>query len=187
MSKKPKLTEEEQNLFRAAVAGITPLRQDKHPVTQPKEKVSPITPTHNPSDQEWSLMDYFPIADDPDSQPVSSEEFLSFARTGLQPRAKQQLRRGDFPIEATLDLHGMNINQAQQAMMEFFAQAIAHHCRCVLVIHGKGSRIETHKPILKNKVNQWLRKLPNILAFSSAKQQQGGVGAVYVLLKRANA
>lgn len=186
MTKKPKLTEEERNLFRAAVTGITPLRQDKHPATKLKEKPLTITPHHTLSDQEFSLIDYFPLADNSDNLPISSEEFLSFARAGVQPRAKQQLRRGNFTIEATLDLHGMNIQQAQQAMTHFFAQAIAHHSRCVLIIHGKGSRTETQKPILKNKINQWLRKLPNVLAFSSAKQQQGGVGAVYVLLKREN-
>lgn len=182
MRKKLSLTEEERKVFRAAVAGVTPLRQDKTPPSRTAKKC--IQPILQPSEDELSIIDYFSLVDDVTIREVNSEEFLSFARTGLQPRTRQRLRRGEFPIEATLDLHGMNIQQAQQAMGHFFSEAMASHCRCLLIIHGKGGRIETQKPVLKNKVNQWLRKLPHVLAFSSAKQTQGGVGSVYVLLKR---
>jgi DNA-nicking Smr family endonuclease len=38
--------------------------------------------------------------------------------------------------------------------------------------------------VLKQKVNDWLRQKNEVLAFCSARPNDGGSGAVYVLLKR---
>jgi DNA-nicking Smr family endonuclease len=55
---------------------------------------------------------------------------------------------------------------------------------CVRIVHGKGLRSGPNGPVLKQRVDQWLRRFEAVLAFVSARQADGGTGAVYVLLKK---
>jgi DNA-nicking Smr family endonuclease len=54
----------------------------------------------------------------------------------------------------------------------------------VRIIHGKGNTSLGKMPVLKGRVNSWLRQKNEVLAFCSARPNDGGTGAVYVLLKR---
>jgi DNA-nicking Smr family endonuclease len=56
----------------------------------------------------------------------------------------------------------------------------------VLIIHGKGG-YDGGPSLLKSQVNHWLKQMPEVLAYHSAVRQHGGLGAVYVLLKRNSA
>jgi len=58
----------------------------------------------------------------------------------------------------------------------------ARRLHCVRVVHGKGLRSGPRGPVLKHAVNVWLRKVDAVVAFASAPRQDGGTGAVYVLL-----
>lgn len=179
MRKKAKISDEERDLFQAEMDkhSVVPLKSaTRYP--QSREKPKPIAPptvpqTIRPSPPPTTI---FLTA-------VHSEEVLQFRRPGLQTRVMQRLHRGDYPIDAVLDLHGYTVHQAFEAFEQFLLQAQSRHWRCVLIIHGKTARGDSEVPILKNRVNQWLREEPQVLAFCSAKQNQGGVGAVYVLLK----
>ncbi|MBK8752826.1 MAG: Smr/MutS family protein [Candidatus Competibacteraceae bacterium] len=54
---------------------------------------------------------------------------------------------------------------------------------CVRIIHGKRVRVRNHRgPVLKQKVNYWLRQRDEVLAFCSARSVDGGTGAIYLLL-----
>lgn len=182
MKKKPRITQEERDLFRASVPKVTPLkRQQQYVSDTPAIKKATPGPFIPRAEQESEII---PLCEDPSLEPVQSEDFLSFAHTGLQYRTLQRLRRGEMAIDAELDLHGLTVVQAEQALGQFLARALQNAWRCVCVIHGKAARMEDNRPILKNKVNQWLRLYPGVLAFCSAKPAHGGVGAVYVLLKR---
>ncbi|MDH5572217.1 MAG: Smr/MutS family endonuclease, partial [Gammaproteobacteria bacterium] len=66
---------------------------------------------------------------------------------------------------------------------ELFHYCHAHRIRCVRIIHGKGYGSVSQQPVLKQFVNYWLRQREDIMAFCSARQADGGTGAVYVLLK----
>ena len=103
---------------------------------------------------------------------------LFFARTGLQQKNIKKLRQGKMPIAARLDLHGMTIPEAEDALEEFLLMCQQEELRSVLIIHGKGAGI------IKNAINTWLRDYPDTLAFSSAKPKDGGLGAVYLLLRK---
>jgi len=113
---------------------------------------------------------------------------------GLDKRSDERLRRGQMPIEARLDLHGMRQEEARAALERFLVQAQGQGKRCVLVITGKGkmksSREDwlTSKPgVLKQKLPGWLEgdKLRGlVLKTYPAKPQHGGDGALYVLLRR---
>ena len=108
---------------------------------------------------------------------------LSFRRPGVRTQVLRRLRRGLYPIDDELDLHGMSQSAARSSLAEFLeANRDAGH-RCVRIIHGKGYRSGARGPILKIAVNSWLRQHSDVIAFTSARSIDGGTGAVYVLLR----
>ena len=87
-------------------------------------------------------------------------------------------------IEAELDLHGLTAERAEPMLATFLAECQQQQIRCVRVIHGKGWGSRDNRPVLKSKVNYWLRQSDAVLAFCSATIEDGGTGALYILLKR---
>ena len=98
----------------------------------------------------------------------------SYCRPGLS-RELRKLRRGSFPAGKYLDLHGLTLVDARQSLLLFLEDAKG--ARCVKIIHGKG------QGILKSGVRNWLTQIPEVLAFCEAKPEEGGSGALLVLLK----
>ncbi len=113
---------------------------------------------------------------------------LDFAVPDLPYRTHSALKRGRIPWEAGLDLHGHTLDEAREELESFLLDARAQRMRCVLVVHGKArtslSSGLTDYPVIKSHVNAWLREWPTVLAFCSARDLDGGTGAVYVLLRR---
>lgn len=114
---------------------------------------------------------------------VSSDETLFFARPGLQQRQLQRLKRGQLQVGAELDMHGMTATIARNALVNFISLCSEQHVRCARIIHGKGYGSGADAPVLKNRLNSWLRQHHDVLAFSSAQIKDGGSGALYVLLR----
>ena len=114
--------------------------------------------------------------------PVDSEQALLFAAPGVQHTTLRKLSRGQISWQEGIDLHGYRVERARDALDRFIRDAARAQHRCVLVIHGKALNAET--PVIKSHVNDWLRQLPDVLAFSSALPREGGTGALYVLLRR---
>lgn len=109
---------------------------------------------------------------------------------GIDRRTARRFRRGELPIDAHLDLHGMTRERAHETLLRFLSEAVARGCRCVVVVTGKGQRgpLEPHTGVLKATLPRWLNEpgaRAKILAFAPARPQHGGEGAFYVLLKRA--
>ena len=94
------------------------------------------------------------------------------------------MRRGQFAVQAEIDLHGLGREAAHDALREFVADAVTSGLRCVRVIHGKGRRSGSRGPVIKRVVDHWLRRMEPVVAFVSARPVDGGTGAVYVLLAR---
>ncbi|MGB0734208.1 MAG: Smr/MutS family protein, partial [Pontibacterium sp.] len=109
-----------------------------------------------------------------------------FAAPGIQLKVIKRLRQGHIPWEAGVDLHGYTVDQARDEVSRFIRRSRANGCRSVLVVHGKSYSQAGKTPIIKSYVNEWLRRLPGVLAFCSAQDKDGGRGAVYVLLKKDN-
>lgn len=104
---------------------------------------------------------------------------------GLDRRSDLKLKRGRMEIEDRLDLHGLNRAQAYERLQRFIIRAQARELRCVLVITGKG-RAGT-EGVLKREVPEWLSEAPLrdlVLRFYRAQPQDGGSGALYILLRR---
>jgi len=177
--KPPPVSAEERALFRAAVRGVQPLRQNRVPDGGSRP---PPVPQQRMADEERVVADL--LSDPLEPEEVETGEELRFARTGLQHTVLRKLRRGQYSVGAELDLHGMTVVEARQALSCFLQQARADGVRCVRVVHGKGRGSHQRLPVLKGKVNHWLQQWDAVLAFCSARPADGGTGALYVLLKR---
>jgi len=120
------------------------------------------------------------------SGPFASEtlEELSFRRDSVSNQVFRRLKRGDFAIEAEIDLHGMRVAEARRELQDFLRECIARGIRSVRIVHGKGRRSGPDGPILKPSVYHWLSIWDEVVAYASAQPRHGGNGAVYVLLQR---
>jgi DNA-nicking Smr family endonuclease len=177
MPKKPPLDDIETDLFRTAMQGVKRLVIEKKITPElPKPKTIKRKPaTDAKTEAEPCLSDHEYL------EPLTSESLVSFKRTGIQHKVLRNLRAGQYNVEAILDMHGMTVAEAKDSLSSFLSQCLQQGLRHVLIIHGKG-RAHSH-PILKNKLNHWLRDLSQILAFCSATAKDGRSGAMYVLLK----
>jgi len=110
----------------------------------------------------------------------------AFARDGIDQRTLRRLRRGDWPVNGQLDLHGMTRDQARGATEGFVASASGQGWRCIRIIHGKGLGSADQTPVLKVLVRRWLRQSVQVLAFADAPVSAGGSGASLILLKAAD-
>lgn len=176
-----KKTNDDSELFRQMMSGVKPLTQkksaEKHLSPRPPHPAPKRPPTANdPTNTDFIAREHAPN--------VSPEEALFFARSGLQTRLLRQLKRGDLRPEGRLDLHGCTIAEAGILLTDFLKNAQTNGLRTVCVVHGKGHRSTEGRPVLKSQINQWLRDVPAVLAFSSAQPKDGGMGALYLLLKR---
>lgn len=174
-------SDEEFDLFKAEVAGVKRLQVNKV-VLKRKDNVDPAV-RQNAEKAKQQEADEL---SDPWSNEdlVGPDDYLSFKQIGVQETQYSRLRQGKLPVEAELDLHGMKQEAARLAIVRFLRQAQQHQARVVCIVHGKGFLKNGREPILKSSVNHWLKQLPHVLAFCSAQPKDGGLGAVYVLVKQ---
>jgi DNA-nicking Smr family endonuclease len=169
---------EEDDDFRRAVADAKPLGPHKRAEPHPR-RVSPV-PKQRLRDERAVLAESLgPLSLD---DAIDSGDELAYLSEGLGRDVLRKLRRGHWVVEDELDLHGMNRHMAAISVSEFL-----RHCRhrrfgCVRIIHGKGRGSHQREPVLKGLLRKWLVR-QDVLAFSQAPRNQGGSGAVLVLLK----
>lgn len=114
-------------------------------------------------------------------------EYIEGAGPGIDRNLLRSLRRGDFSIQGQLDLHGKTQAEARDAVERFLSDSRRAKKRCVLIVHGRGLNSKDQLPVLKEGLKTWLsqKRIGNmVLAFATARPQDGGAGAVYVLLRR---
>jgi DNA-nicking Smr family endonuclease len=168
----------EVNAFREAVRDVKPLLQDPPAagLAPSKPRARPRKPAGVDRDELMPLIDAPPVGD------ISSAA-LSFQRAGVRSQVMRRLRRGLYPTEDELDLHGLNQATARDQLAAFIARNRDSGHRCVRIIHGKGYRSGARGPVLKSAVNLWLRRHIDVIAFTSARPIDGGTGALYVLIR----
>jgi len=175
---------EEARVFRAAVSDVTPLPTPANPphgdaLAAPRRR----TKRHAPVVEPEPLGDVVAGDEVPGVATPSAADPLSFRRPGVRDQTLRHLRRGRYPVEDELDLHGSSQAAARDQLAEFITSSRQAGLRCVRVVHGKGYRSGARGPVLKIAVNTWLRRHADVLAFTSARAIDGGTGAVYVLLR----
>ena len=182
---------DERALWRLAMRDTEPL-QGREIAPEPPVATVPIVPAPAPIAAVAAPIISRKTVPKPLSlQPLSTRRGAPVP--GLDRRTSERLRKGQLPIEARIDLHGMTQERARAALDHFIASAVDRGLRAVLVITGKGSGgwsepwSTPRSGILRANVPRWLHEQPNgplILAFSEAQPQDGGGGALYVLLRR---
>jgi DNA-nicking Smr family endonuclease len=173
-------TDGDTNLFRQAVSGTKPLRSEKR-AASPSRKAAPKA-RFTRADESNALRES--LAADIDTIEESNADSLRFHRPSVGRRTMRKLARGRLSIQAEIDLHGMTIAEAKPRLAEFIEDCADHGQLCVRVVHGKGLGSGQKGSVLKPSVNRWLRQWDTVLAFVSARQVDGGTGALYVLLQR---
>jgi DNA-nicking Smr family endonuclease len=180
---------DDAEIFRAAVRDVIPLAQSPAPaaLVKPKERVrmrKAAASEPDNLDEAMPLIDALPNEEAAAAaQGVTGDGALSFQRAGVRIQSMRRLRRGLYPVEDELDLHGFNQTEARRRLADFLARSRDGGCRCVRIVHGKGYRSGARGPVLKTAVNLWLRRHMDVMAFVSARAIDGGAGAVYVLLR----
>jgi DNA-nicking Smr family endonuclease len=181
MAKTRKPSEADIELFRRSVGPVRKISCDR---VRTVHKPPPPRPRIQTEPGFRQLQDNFSDAFDPGN--VSADETLFFARPGLQQRQLQRFRRGQLGCSAVLDMHGMTTAIARSELMAFITRCRERRIRSACIIHGKGYGSGGATPVLKNRLNCWLRQHHDVLAFSSAQGRHGGSGALYVLLRSAD-
>jgi|SRR5690554_1197717 DNA-nicking Smr family endonuclease len=171
--------ETEFQLFREAVKGARPLNTKYVLHTPPKPK--PI-PRQFILDERQALADS--LSDDyiPAHELESGDELL-YLREGHSPNILSKLRRGHWVVQGAIDLHGLYADEARAYVAEYLTECKKRGLRCIRIIHGKGLGSKNREPVLKHKLRSWLMQRDEVIAYAQAKPQDGGSGAVIVLLK----
>jgi DNA-nicking Smr family endonuclease len=164
--------EQDTDLFRQSLKGVTPLK--------PSDRLAPTRAprraTHFPTSPAI-------VIDTLSDHGASDEPVNEYLSNGLNRMTLRKLRRGEWPPQDCLDLHGLNSDAARKLLVEFIYDTTQRGLRCINVIHGKGWRSEGREGILKTHTRHWLTQHPQVLAFCEAPPHAGGGGAVWVLLK----
>lgn len=175
----PDQDDDDIELFRAAVQGARPVKSTRVPITPPRPK--PV-PRQFIRDEQQALRDS--LSDDyiPAHELEIGEELL-YLREGHSPDILSKLRRGHWVVQAAIDLHGLIADEARLYVATFLADCKKRGIRCVRIVHGKGLGSRNREPVLKHKLRNWLMQKDEVIAYAQARPQDGGSGAVIVLLK----
>lgn len=166
--------------FFSAIKGTVPLNGKGRDVpVEPEPPVVPVTDPRHPLQDFMEGKVEFSVA--------STDEYAEGHVVGLDLMIVSQLQSRQFSPEAHIDLHGLNCEQAFQNLVGFFRSSYYKGVRTVLVVTGRGLNSLNGVPVLRFRVQQWLTQDPFkrvVLAFCTARQEDGGAGAFYVLLRR---
>lgn len=180
--KKPAREEDDASLFYAAMDGVQQItHRGEAPVPNPR--LPEIIDENAEALAQLSEL----VAGNGDFDVADSDEFIEGASPGTDRNLMRALRRGDFALQGRLDLHGMTQVEAREAVDRFLTDSRRTGKRCVLIVHGRGLNSPDQIPVLKQQLKVWLSQKRTgklVLAFATARPQDGGAGAVYVLLRR---
>jgi len=177
-----RVDQEEHSLLEEELADVRPLNVKK---TAPRKNGPRAIPLQS-GNQDAKLLEDF----------ISGKTYFDWSlHPGYQQGGPQEhnsrlihrLKKGEYTIQAHLDLHGLTQIEALEAMESFLIDAINKQLSCVRIVHGKGNNSTGQQGVLKQKVPQWLqmkRLSRYIVAFTSASPKDGGIGATYVLLRK---
>ncbi len=169
-------------LFRDAVGDVRSINNDKVDTSRTSDSdAKPMLRSSEEDDR--SVMESL-LEELSENDLLETGEHLSFAQPGIQRSVLKKLKNGHYAIQSEIDLHGLTVSEARIELGTFLREAQTRRHLCIRVIHGKGRARAEQAPRLKPAVNQWLQRNRQVLAFCSARQSDGGTGAVYVLLRK---
>lgn len=174
--------------FRRAMSDVAPLpKKDRSRVNRQPEAKQPLISQDVDEDLEVMAQLADLISGNAEMDLRYSDEFVWGAASGIGPDLMDRLAAGAFPIQDYLDLHGFSQEDAMQQVEQFLMRSATKGLRHVLIVHGKGAGSPGGVPVLKRTLTQALnqkRLRKRVLAFCTAQQRDGGIGAIYVLLRK---
>jgi len=175
-----RLERAERELFVRAAGPVNPMRAVQRVHLAPDQP--PPIPVQQQLDDQKVLLEA--ISDEFDASTLLDvDDALSFRRPGIGTDVTKRLRKGDWSIQGEIDLHGLRREEAREALAAFIREAHKRGWRCVRIVHGKGLGSPGKTPVLKGRVQSWLIQKNEVLAFVQARGDEGGAGALVVLLK----
>jgi DNA-nicking Smr family endonuclease len=173
----------DEELFREAMSKVREIKEFRE-IPVEEKKVKPMK--RNKGDREEVLEILNDIAGG--KRPIDlsdTQEYVQWVNPEQRRFDAAQLHSGNYSVQDYIDLHGYTVPEAEEEIERYLKDCIKKGFSCVTIIHGRGLRSKKG-PVVKDAVLRWLsgsfRK--NIVAFVSARQCDGGLGAVYVLLRR---
>ena len=182
----PKKEPDENQYFLEALSDVRPLPGSRKTITRaPDPETRPAHPAGN--DELEGLAHLTDLVSGHGEMDMTfTDEYIEGSVPGFSRKLMRQLKKGMFPTQDYIDLHGLTKQTAEEKVCEFLLQSYRLGLRCVLIVHGRGLNSENHIPVLKKRLPAWLKRSPInkiVLAFSTARSYDGGAGAVYVLLR----
>lgn len=181
---------QEASLFKNAIGGVKKMPESNRFVpnappginvtVRPARKVFRSQAEDDAAVLRESLSDQFEV-----DHLLEDDPSLSFSRAGIGSDVVRKLRKGYWPVQDELDLHGLRRDGAREAIGDFLHKAGKRKLRCVCVIHGKGLGSAGGEPVLRSMVHSWLEQKDEVIAFCAANVDGRSHGALIVLLKSA--
>lgn len=170
-------------LFRRAVKTVQPIKDTRRAVLAPVA----LAPAAILRQRRESAMGQEPVklpqVSDHFSPAKLKDDESSFLQAGSGPDLIKGLKRGKWPIGASLDLHGATLDEARNRLDQFLQSCLTHQIKCVRIVHGKGYGSKEGASVLKETVRRWLTQIQSVIAYTECAEQDGGSGAVQVLLR----
>jgi DNA-nicking Smr family endonuclease len=168
---------EEPDLFKNEFKDVAQIKQDKIPPQRLSSKHNSGLKQKNKADLAEIIQASaaFEFSDGFEGH-FDIEQPLKYVKPDADSHEVKRLRRGDYPPDLILDLHGVTKEQAKHEIAALIHAAQKQHVYCVSIMHGKG----TYK--LKRSIPNWLMQHPAIMAFHQAPKEWGGQAALLVLI-----
>ncbi|WP_350430975.1 DNA endonuclease SmrA [Shewanella sp. H8] len=115
---------------------------------------------------------------------VKPDEVVSYKIDGIQNEVFTLLSQGKYPVKTVLDLHQYRLKQARESLINCIFSAHERGERNLLIIHGKGYKSKPYPALMKSAVCHWLQQIELVTVYHSATYNHGGVGGVFVMLKK---
>ena len=184
---KPKEAPDETRVFLEAMSNVKPLNSSSNIIARTPN--ANLRPAHPATDDELEAMAHLSdlVSGAAEMDITFSDEYIEGCIHGFDRKLMQKIKKGQFPVQDYVDLHGLTKQEAEIMMRDFLLQSHRLGLRCVLVVHGRGLNSQDNIPVLKERLPIWLNRGPVkrfVLAFSTAMPYDGGTGAIYILLKK---
>lgn len=174
----PRVSDDDRSLFHEAIGSVRRIESDRADTRRQPPRPDPAQTRADDQRVTAELLRPLPQSLDPDAA-----EPLRYLKDGLHPRLLLKLGRGQYSVRDEIDLHQMTSEVARRAIQLFLNECLDADRLCVKIITGKGMRSKGDGPVLKGLTDRILRQRNDVLAFRSARYNDGGSGAVIVLLR----
>ena len=183
----PEAVIDDDLIFHEAMSDVSPISRDRR--NKKPKPFKKTRPSHSIPDDEEVVMAHLRdlVRGSIDMDITFTDEYIEGAISGVGRKIMTRLKRGQLPVQAHIDLHGLTKKEAETAVRNFLVKSHGRGLRCVLIVHGRGLNSPDSVPVLKERLPVWLNRGPArkiVLAFATARPYDGGTGAIYVLLRK---